>query len=251
MPFAVSFLPTDASPPPAIIEAEIRSAVEAASGPIGAGGAVHPAKRPAFVLDRDQIELRSLSPSICRAVFDAARRTNSVIITGGRGGPLLMMKGSSGKLPDDEVAPAITPSVVPDAAALCADLRPRLRHWKADIARDQRDGLLDSSERPIAPPPDPGSETRIDADSSGVAAKCDQIIGKELSELGWKLQRKIVTRSPKWGVVWRADTVTTAPDSLFRETCWSRTGRLSGISTATQPLEMFDPKASLQPLPAQ
>jgi len=248
MTFAVTFLPTDASPPPAVFDSEIRSAIEAASGTIGAAGAVHPAQGPAFVLDGDQIRLDRLSPSICRAAFEAARRTNSLVITDGRVAPYLMMKGSTGKLVDDEVKLAVTPNVVLDAAALCADLRPRLRHWISDIARDQRDGILDAQEQPIEPPPGPGSETRIKGDPSGVAARCEQAIGKELAQLRWRLQRTVVTTSARWGVVWRADAATTEPGVLFRETCW---GRGAGISISTRPLEMFDPKASVSPLPAQ
>jgi hypothetical protein len=252
MPFAVMFLPTDASPPRAMAQAQMRE-VAAAAGPIGPDGTVRPAGQPVFTLYDGDIYLRSLSPLTCRVIFDAARQTNSIIVTAGRSGPYLMMKGSSGKLIDDgdpDPGPPIKPVVAPDAPALCLRLGRALRDWNHDTARDRKDGVLDANDQPILPPPDPGTATRIAGDPSGVAARCADTMGHTLPP-GWKVVRTLVTQDPRWGVVWRADVATDDPSSLFRETCWTRTARTSGLSTSTQPLEMFDPKRSVPPLPAR
>lgn len=248
MPFAVIFLPTDASPPPAQVEAQLQAAATAA-GPIGPDGTVRPAGQPGFTLSDGDISFRSLSPLTCQVVFDAARQTNSIIFAAGRGGPYLMMKGSRGNLAKDISEDPVQPVVVPDAHALCGRLSHALRQWDADTASDRKAGVLDANDQPILPPPDPGTATRLASDPSGVAAKCADIMG-HMQPPGWKVVRTLVTQDPKWGVVWRADVATDDPSSLFRDTCWSRTGRLSGISTSAQPLEMFDPKQSVPPLPA-
>jgi hypothetical protein len=250
MPFTVIFLPTDASPPSAQVQADMREIVGSEAGPVRADGTVRSAGQPGFVLSGDDIHLRRLSFLTCKVIFDIARQTNSVVITGGRGAPYLMMSGSSGKLPEDDAVPAVTPVMVPDAKALCVRLRPRLRHWNADIARDQSAGLLDADEQFISPPEGPGESPRIQNDQSGIAAKCESIIREQASKLGWTLQRYVVTKDAKWGVVLRADTAThDDPPYVTREMCWSRTGRLTDLEVSSHPLMVFDPRQSLAPLP--
>jgi hypothetical protein len=54
--------------------------------------------------------------------------------------------------------------------------------------------------------------------------------------------RVVITRSPRYGEVWRADSAThDHPPILFRHVC-SKAGSL------VRPLEMFDPKQSISPL---
>jgi hypothetical protein len=255
MPFAVILLPTDASPRPGQLEAELRRIVAAEAGPIGADGAVHPARGAPFTLDRGDFSLERLSPLSCRVIFDAARQTNSIVIASGEGGPYLMMKGSTGKLDtfgDPDPGPPVKPVVVPDPPALCVRLGGALRLWNHDMARARQEGFLDANDRPIMPPGDPGSETPISSDPSGVAAYCEQMIVKEAPAMSWTIRRRLVTRSEQWGVVWRADVVPKDyPESPFRQTCWRWKGRKPGYGISAQPLEMFDPKASLKPLPEQ
>ncbi len=253
MPFTVMFLPTDASPAPGQFDAAVHDVVAAEAGPIAADGTVHPPGHPPFVLDRGDFALRQISGSTCHLIFDAARKTNSIVITAGRGGPYLMMKGTTGKLPEYEAVPAVTPLVVPDSGALCVRLRKALRWWNHDIARAQREGLLDANEGFVMPPPDPGSEMRVVEDTSGVAAHCERMIALMEARIGWTVRRRLVTRSDKWGVVWRADLLPKDDGAgLWRETCWFMKGRRSGYATSTQPLEMFDEKrTTVKPLPAE
>ncbi len=248
MPFTVMFLPTDASPPPARIEADMRAIAAAEAGPVGPDGTVRPAGAAPFRFYNNDISLRRLSSPTCKVVFDVARRTNSYVFTGGRAGRYMMMSGSRGRLADDDS----TPVIVPDAAALCVRLHQRLRQWDSDLARDQKAGILDANEQPIEPPPGPGTETRVKGDRSEVVARCDEMMGRTIKALGWKLKRRIVTQDPKWGLVWRADLAPEDdPRTWFRDTCWSRSGKASGVSISSRPLEMFDPKQSVPPLPAQ
>jgi hypothetical protein len=111
----------------------------------------------------------------------------------------------------------------------------------------QSDDTLGPDGRPFGPPPSPGSEPRLSTDQTGVVAHCD-IVGQSLEKRGFKVVGKLVSRSSKYGVVWRADMA--APGDvqvLSRLICWKIPGR-SDFSFLDRPLTMFDPSDSIPPL---
>jgi hypothetical protein len=66
-------------------------------------------------------------------------------------------------------------------------------------------------------------EQVVTADNPEFVTKCLSLIDKFLSGKNWPLNRTMVTRSEKWGLVWRADF--TIPDldsshSTNRFVCW-------------------------------
>jgi hypothetical protein len=96
----------------------------------------------------------------------------------------------------------------------------------------------DEELRPIAPGMPQPDEATITGENDPVAAAC-------ASEGAlYNPQRVLVTRSPEWGTIWRADftAVTDGASSEWRFVCWSN-GRL------LRPLEMFDTSQSIPPLP--
>jgi hypothetical protein len=245
MAFQVYLLPTTASPPQAQIEADVRAAIAADGGRferdgvtvvtsdglrITLGGGGH------FLVDK-------LSPSFCRIVFNAAQRSNSTVDTDGSGAAPLRMKGSGGatryvRMRTEPIA---------DPVALCARLGRELQDWKLSIHESQSNGELGPDEQPLEPPPTPGTEARLTADSTGVAAHCEAI-QRTMALLGWKIVRRVVSQNAQYGVVWRADVTSPGDRSQpSRLICWRRPGR-ADYAIVDRPLEMFDPSASIPPL---
>jgi len=91
---------------------------------------------------------------------------------------------------------------------------------------------------PIPPTAPQASEVAVSGESDPVSEECAS--EGTLHKPG----RVLVTRSPEWGTIWRADfTVPTDEASpRWRFVCW-KDGRL------LRPLEMPDPSQSIPPLP--
>lgn len=93
-----------------------------------------------------------------------------------------------------------------------------------------------------APAPD---ETPLATPDDPVVLKC--VKNAEMMDRGTGTRRVkvVVTRSPRWGTVWRADSAFPAegaePPELWRTVCWKR-------GVLERPLEMFDPSQSIPPL---
>lgn len=108
------------------------------------------------------------------------------------------------------------------------------------MSRAELQRLLDEQ-----PPYDPGSEPLAGPDEP-IARKCAE--DAVLLE-GDVVLRTRVTRTDRWGVIWRADIANgEAPDIVFRHVCYGRDG-IEGVLIT--PLEMFDPAANTPPLPVQ
>jgi hypothetical protein len=249
MPFQVSLTPTTASPAEAIVHTEVRAAVLAEGARIAADGVtIRTADGVRFrlVRDGDNFLLDRISPSVCRIIFNAAHHTNSMVDRGGSDVVPLMMAGSKGKPRYMD----IQTEVIANPQTLCVRLQRNLSDWQSFVRREQADGMMGPNEEILEPPADPGTETRVTDDRSGVPAECRK--GQEVfAKSGWKILHSSVSRNPEWGVVWRADTVTREyPDILTRVVCWRMRGHHGpgGLVVSDRPLEMFDPTKSVKPL---
>jgi hypothetical protein len=93
-----------------------------------------------------------------------------------------------------------------------------------------------------APAPD---ETPLATPDDPVVLKCVKYADGLDQGTGRRRVKVVVTRSPRWGTVWRADSAFPAegdaPPELWRSVCWTG-GALE------RPLEMFDPSQSIPPL---
>jgi hypothetical protein len=246
MPFQVYLSPTTASPPEAQIQADVRSAVAADDGRFDRDGVTvvtSDGLRITLGSDNEFFLVDQISPNFCRIVFNAAQRSNSTVNRGGSDVASLQMKGSSGetrsiRMRTDPIA---------DPSALCARLGRDVRDWNRTISDAQSNGELGPDEQPLGPPPAPGTEPRIDADTTGVAAHCDAL-QQTFAKSGWKIVRKVVSQNAQYGIVWRAD-VTMAGEQTqpMRVICWRIPGR-AAYSIVDRPLEMLDPSASIAPL---
>ena len=250
MPFQVMLMPTTASPDHAEVLAVVRSAIMADGGAVGSDGQT--------VRTRDGAEfqlagrgghdfvINELSPSLCRIVFEAARRTNSTVQRGGSDVTPLKMKGSTGKPLYGEGEPT---DQITNPHSLCLRLARDLRDWNRFVRDTQAEGLMDANEETLEPPPGPGAEALVSSDSSGVAAHCEEM----LKRLNWTIVRKALTHNPQWGVVWRGDIVTKDyPDTPSRVLCYKipHAHGHADIMFSDRPLQMFDPKQSTAPLDA-
>jgi hypothetical protein len=244
-PFSVMLLPTTASPSQPQIQSEVQAAVLVDAGQIGPDGAVRSSDRTSFRIDGNAIVLTRLSPGICKIIFDAALGTNTYVLTDGSVAVPVKMKGSVGQTPED-LPTAVTAATPSD---LCLRLEQRFRAWHRYVRSAQAQGILDRHGEPVAPPASPGTEVRLAGDPSRSAARCDAAEREMIAQMGWSISRTVVSRNPKWGVVWRADvTSAKAPESVFRDVCWRRPGHGRSIAMSTQPLMMFDPGQSVAPL---
>jgi hypothetical protein len=74
-------------------------------------------------------------------------------------------------------------------------------------------------------------------------AYCSKYERHAQSILKTRLVRVVVTRSKRWGTIWRSDTAFPDPDGpiLWRTVCREH-------FILQRPLEMFDPKANIAPL---
>lgn len=246
MPFQVYLSPTTASPPAAQIQADVRAAVAADGGRFDRDGATvvtSDGLRITLGGDDEHFLVDQLSPSFCRIVFNAARRSNSTVDRGGSDVTPLKMKGSSGatryiRMRTDLIA---------DPIALCARLGRDLQDWNRFISDAQASGTLGPDEQPLEPPPSPGTEPRLTSDPTGVAAHCGEV-EQTLAKHGVKVIRQVLSRNPQYGVVWRADvTMPGFSGEPSRLICWRRPGR-ADYSVVDRPLQMFDPSASVPPL---
>jgi len=93
------------------------------------------------------------------------------------------------------------------------------------------------------PPDAPASDevqivTLIDPNVKACVKSAEGII----RNVGATVVRAVITRSPRYGEVWRADSATHEPSPiLFRYVC-------SKARLLVRPLQMFDPKQSIPPL---
>lgn len=95
-------------------------------------------------------------------------------------------------------------------------------------------------------PPDAPAhdEILIERGDDPVSKECSGFLAQMRSAPGQAIVRVVVTRSPQWGVVWRADMSISAPDDepmLFRIVC-------SKENSLVRPLEMADPTQNIPPL---
>jgi hypothetical protein len=82
------------------------------------------------------------------------------------------------------------------------------------------------------PPAEPQDETAARDDL--FAQACRDAFAHVESDLGWKIGNSLVTRSDRWGFIWRADLdVRAGPPSLVnRIICWGSGGRdIAGTAT--------------------
>lgn len=100
---------------------------------------------------------------------------------------------------------------------------------------------------PPMPPDAPDStETVISGADDAIATRCAASAEAMREELKTTQLKVVVTRSPKWGTVWRQDSAFPIHrpgdrPNIFRTVC-------SKDIEHIRPLEMFDPKASIPPL---
>lgn len=241
MPFDILLTRDLHTPPPRYLTV-VESAVRANGGRLAPNGFVRLSDGGKFIFKADKFWPDRLTPGVCRVIFDVALHTNSYVTAGSDPGPM-KMKGTSIEIPD--LGP---PYFVSDPAALCTRLEASLARWNSDMSRLRAEGTIGADDEPLEPPPDPGTEPRVTDDASGLAAACETDARKLSSGLNWPIIRHVVARSPKWGVVWRADVAPQRDASTwFRDTCWR--GPKGGITFASQPLEMFDKSQSIKPLP--
>ena len=96
----------------------------------------------------------------------------------------------------------------------------------------------------VAPQPD---EVRLEPPWDELARNCDETTRKLARLGGDRVLKAVVTRSPRWGTVYRADTEAEpakAPDEpaiIFRTICWRKI-------FLVRPLEMGDPAETVPPL---
>jgi hypothetical protein len=246
MPFQVYLMPTTASPPDAEVQTAVRAAISTEGGSLVSGGVVLRASDGVefkVAGDLEHFAVERLSPSFCQIMFNAALTSNSTVDRAGSDVTPLKMKGSRGatrfiRMHTDPIA---------DPVALCARLGRDLQDWNHFIADSELHGVLGPDEQPLEPPPTPGTEIRLETDTSGVAAHCEAT-QEAFAKLGWKIVRKVVTQNAQYGVVWRANvTIPGYRNEPSRITCWRRPGR-GEYSTSDRPLEMFDPAESIPPL---
>jgi hypothetical protein len=246
MPFQVYLMPTTASPPEVQIQADVRAAASAEGGRLDHDGGVlvtSDGVRVALGDDDRHFLVDKLSPGFCRVVFDAAQRSNSTVDRGGSDLTPLQMKGSSGAT----LYVHMRTDTIADPPALCARLGRDLQERNRAIREDQASGVLGADQQLPGPPPSPGTEARLSADPSGVAAHCD-LLQQSLEKRGLKIVRKVVSQNAQYGVVWRADVQIAGEDhASSRLICWRRPGR-ADYSFIDQPLQMFDPTESVPPL---
>jgi hypothetical protein len=72
-----------------------------------------------------------------------------------------------------------------------------------------------------APPLEPIGEA-ASGEHLEFSARCLALIAPFVSKSNWELKRKLVTRSPKWGLIWRGDYAIAdlAPRLVNRIMCW-------------------------------
>jgi hypothetical protein len=95
---------------------------------------------------------------------------------------------------------------------------------------------------PVAPLAD---ERIIDGKGDPVASDCASSEIERLKSSHAKVRKIVITRSPKWGTIWRADAV--VPTDLDGQPMLERTVCTEHL-VVERPLVMLDPKKSIPPL---
>jgi hypothetical protein len=103
--------------------------------------------------------------------------------------------------------------------------------------------------QPKIPPMPPDAPLKdehiIDGKGDPVVARCARSERYLRERMHGKLLKVVITHSPKWGTIWRADTAWPLgdhyPPMIERTSCTERV-------QVERPLEMFDPKQSITPL---
>jgi len=100
----------------------------------------------------------------------------------------------------------------------------------------------------LAPSDAPGAGETVITARDPVATRCAETSGRIAAGADGRLMRSVVTTSRRWGTVWRADvllpTAPGAPGFLYRVVCRKR-------FVAIRPLQMFDAKYDIPPLPEE
>jgi len=252
MAFEVFLMPTTASPASAQVEVEVRKAIPAEGGALDADGAgARAADGIRFTVgDGGAFGIDQLSPGLCRIIFRAALRTNSVVVRGGADATPLKMKGAKGAIRGFRVRadPIASPQ------SLCVRLDRDLVAWNRFMSAEQAEGAMDRNQEPLEPPGSPRTEPRLSSDPSGVVAQCLASANPLTTKAGWTIERTVVSQNPQYGVVWRADVVTRDhPNIPSRVICWRLSGERAGgkVMFEVRPLQMFDPSQSVGPLEAK
>jgi hypothetical protein len=88
-------------------------------------------------------------------------------------------------------------------------------------------------------------EAPLEAPGDPVVLKCVKFAEMMDKQTGTGRLKVVVTRSRRWGTVWRADSAfpgeAGGPPSLWRTVCWK-----SGV--LERPLDMFDTRQNIPPL---
>ncbi len=253
MPFQAYLMPTTASPDRTHVAAEVRAAILAHDGAIAADGVTVRTRegiRVTLGRDGDAFLFDQLAPSLCQIIFDAALRTNSTIDRGGSDVIPLKVKGSTG-VPRYADETDVQTDPIENANALCMRLKRNLHDWRRTIRDMQIQGLMGQDEELLEPPPAPGTEPVVTADTTGVADHCQAMAKDMTAKYGWTFDPVVISRNPRWGVVWRADSVMPeSPEYRFRRICWQIPHPQGGVKYMLEdrPLDMFDPTQSVGPL---
>jgi hypothetical protein len=109
-----------------------------------------------------------------------------------------------------------------------------------------RDAAAAATIPPMPPPALQKDEIVFTAVDDPVVKMCAGNENRMRKALKFRILKVVITRSPKWGTVWRADVAfptdsTQDEPIVFRTTCWKQ-----GIDQ--RPLQMFNPDASIPPL---
>ncbi len=89
----------------------------------------------------------------------------------------------------------------------------------------------------LFPSPEPDGETVV-SESPAFVDACTSRICEFATELGWTLEKSVLTRSDMWGLVWRIDFKAEGhpehSDTVNRHICWgSADGTILGSATVT------------------
>ncbi len=72
-----------------------------------------------------------------------------------------------------------------------------------------------------APPLEPTGEI-MRVEDPAFKERCLSVVNQYTSGMNWELERELLSRSPRWGLVWRGDyaLVDLAPNLVNRIMCW-------------------------------
>jgi len=182
-------------------------------------------------LSGNVVTLNRISPIVCKIVFNATVATNTRLTNLDLPELSLVMNGEADQAFVDRSEP------VQDAARLCARLKQVSRAWMTAMATPPPELMS-------APSGDPGEEEVLDADPTGVAARCEEILDQITRHASRRIVRRMVSRNLTVGVVLRADIQAgDDPTSTQRDWCWQspETGKLV-VSVAFNPPRPLPPR---------